>query len=105
MSTQNAIVDSHQVIVVPLLKRLTLLNCPKLRALPDYLHRTANLRVVRIEGAHSLHEIVDLPAAVWLKVKHNRNLRRMANLYLLLKRVRFAPKFLVWYVGLVRLCY
>ena len=79
----------------PLLKRLTLLNCPKLRALPDYLHRTANLRVVRIEGAHSLHEIVDLPAAVWLKVKHNRNLRRIANLYLLLKRVRFAPKFLV----------
>ena len=26
-------------------------------------------------------------------------------LYLLLKRVRFPPKFLVWYVGLVRLCY
>ena len=26
-------------------------------------------------------------------------------LYLLLKRIRFPPKLLVWYVGLVRLCY
>ena len=26
-------------------------------------------------------------------------------LYLLLKRVRFPPKFLIWHVGLVRLCY
>ena len=25
------------------------------------------------------------------------------NLYLLLKRVKFSPKFFVWYIGLVRL--
>jgi Leucine-rich repeat (LRR) protein len=81
LCSQNTTGDSrHQVILMPILKRLSLLHCPKLRALPQDLNRVANLREVRIEGAHSLHEIVDLPVVVWLKVKHNRSLRTIANL-------------------------
>lgn len=61
---------------MPLLKRLSLLHCPKLRALPQDLHRAANLSKVRI----AYMRFVDLPAVVWLKVKHNRSLTRIANL-------------------------
>ncbi|RLN23046.1 putative NBS-LRR disease resistance protein [Panicum miliaceum] len=79
LCSQDTTGDSHQVTLMPL-KRVSLLHCPKLRALPEGLHRAANLREVRIEGAHSLHEIVNLPVVVLLKVKHNRGLRRIANL-------------------------
>jgi hypothetical protein len=49
-----------------------LLDCPKLRGLPEDLHRVANLKRIHIEGAHKLQEVVNLPAVVWLKVKNNR---------------------------------
>ncbi|KAF8662917.1 hypothetical protein HU200_055500 [Digitaria exilis] len=54
-----------EVILMPLLKRHCLMICCKLAWRTD---------------AHILHEIVDLPAVLWLKVKHNRSLRRIANL-------------------------
>ena len=43
-----------------------------------------------------------------LKHNHERlvgNLYLYLYLYLLLQQLRFPPKFLVWYFGLVRLCY
>ena len=66
--------------LMPCLKRLFLLDCPKLRALPEDLGRIVNLKRIHIEGAHNLEEVVNLPAVVWLKVKNNRSLRRIFNL-------------------------
>uniref|UniRef100_A0A0D9X6R4 NB-ARC domain-containing protein n=1 Tax=Leersia perrieri TaxID=77586 RepID=A0A0D9X6R4_9ORYZ len=71
---------SRPVYLMPCLKRLLLINCPKLRNLPEDLHRIVNLRRVHIEGAHSLQEIIHHPGVEWLKVKNNRNLRRISNL-------------------------
>jgi hypothetical protein len=39
-----------------------------------------NLTRIHIEGAHELREVVNLPAVVWLKVKNNTCLRKIANL-------------------------
>jgi hypothetical protein len=71
---------SQQLELMPCLKRLFILDCPKLRELPEDLHRIANLKRIHIEGAHKLQEVVNLPAVVWLKVKNNRSLRRIFNL-------------------------
>ncbi|KAL6843154.1 hypothetical protein ACP4OV_026867 [Aristida adscensionis] len=68
------------ISLMPCLTRLRMVNCPKLRALPEDLHRITNLQRVHIEGAHSLEEFVDHPGVVWLKVKDNRSLRRISNL-------------------------
>jgi hypothetical protein len=70
---------SQQLVLMPCLKRLLLLDCPKLRALPEDLHRV-NLKRIHIEGAHKLQEVVNLPEVVWLKVKNNKSLRRISNL-------------------------
>ncbi|CAL4958164.1 unnamed protein product [Urochloa decumbens] len=78
--SKNLETESQHHVLMPRLKRLFLLDCPKLRALPDDLSRIANLKRVHIEGAHNLEEVVNLPAVVWLKVKNNRSLRRVFNL-------------------------
>jgi hypothetical protein len=70
----------RQFMLMPCLERLLLLDCPKLRALPEDLHRAVNLKRIHIEGAHKLQEVVNLPAVMWLKVKNNRCLRRISNL-------------------------
>jgi len=72
--------EYDQLVLMPSLKRLLLLDCPKLRDLPEHLHRAVNLKRIHIEGAHKLQEVVNLPAVVWLKVKNNRCLRRISNL-------------------------
>ncbi|CAM0870322.1 unnamed protein product [Alopecurus aequalis] len=72
--------NSQQISVMPCLKRLLLLDCPKLRALPEDLYRVVNLKRIHIEGAHELREVIDLPAVVWLKVKNNACLRKICNL-------------------------
>ncbi|CAL4958165.1 unnamed protein product [Urochloa decumbens] len=72
---------SRQLVMMPCLKRLWLRDCPKLKALPEDLHRAANLKRIQIEGAHKLQEVVNLPEVVWLKVKNNRSLRRISNLH------------------------
>ncbi|CAL4965236.1 unnamed protein product [Urochloa decumbens] len=72
---------SRQLVMMPFLKRLWLKDCPKLKALPEDLHRAANLKRIHIEGAHKLQEVVNLPEVVWLKVKNNRSLRRISNLH------------------------
>uniref|UniRef100_I1NK84 Rx N-terminal domain-containing protein n=1 Tax=Oryza glaberrima TaxID=4538 RepID=I1NK84_ORYGL len=77
LNTGNLRGRSEQLVLMPCLKRLFLNGCPKLRALPEDLHRIANLRRIHIEGAHTLHEIDNLPSVLWLKVKNNRCLRRI----------------------------
>ncbi|KAM3346746.1 hypothetical protein ACQJBY_020994 [Aegilops geniculata] len=72
--------NSQQLSLMPCLKRLLLLDCPKLRALPQDMSMIVNLKRIHIEGAHKLHEVVNLPAVVWLKVKNNACLRRISNL-------------------------
>ncbi|CAL4965235.1 unnamed protein product [Urochloa decumbens] len=79
--SKNLQTESQHLVLMPRLKRLFLLDCPKLRALPEDLSRIANLKRVHIEGAHNLEEVVNLPAVVWLKVKNNRSLRRVFNLF------------------------
>uniref|UniRef100_A0A0E0MRC5 NBS-LRR disease resistance protein n=1 Tax=Oryza rufipogon TaxID=4529 RepID=A0A0E0MRC5_ORYRU len=83
LNTGNLRGRSEQLVLMPCLKRLFLNGCPKLRALPEDLHRIANLRRIHIEGAHTLHEIDNLPSVLWLKVKNNRCLRRISNLCIL----------------------
>jgi hypothetical protein len=46
---------------------VTTFDCPKLRGLPEDLHRVANLKRIHIEGAHKLQEVVNVLAVVWLK--------------------------------------
>uniref|UniRef100_A0ACD5YR43 Uncharacterized protein n=1 Tax=Avena sativa TaxID=4498 RepID=A0ACD5YR43_AVESA len=72
--------NSPQLSLMPELMRLLLLDCPRLKALPPDLSKLVNLKRIHIEGAHSLEEVVHLPAVVWLKVKNNRCLRRISNL-------------------------
>lgn len=69
-----------QIILMPCLQRLLLVDCPKLRALPEDLQKVYSLQRVHIEGVHSL-EITNLPGVVWLMIKNNRKLRRICNLY------------------------
>ncbi|XP_062193040.1 putative disease resistance protein RGA4 [Phragmites australis] len=76
----NMDVKNQQLVLMPCLKRLLLLDCPKLRALPEDLHSVVNLKRIHIEGAHKLQEVANLPVVVWLKVKNNRCLRRISNL-------------------------
>lgn len=80
LNTWNLCGKSEQLVLMPCLKRLFLNDCPKLRALPEDLHRIANLRRIHIEGAHTLQEVDNLPSVLWLKVKNNRCLRRISNL-------------------------
>lgn len=69
---------NFQQSLMPKLQRLLLHDCPKLRALPSVF--LINLTRIHIEGADVLQEVVDLPAVVWLKVKNNTSLRKIANL-------------------------
>uniref|UniRef100_A0ACD5VEI1 Uncharacterized protein n=1 Tax=Avena sativa TaxID=4498 RepID=A0ACD5VEI1_AVESA len=70
--------DNFKEYLMPKLQRLFLVDCPRLSALPANLFM--NLKRIHIEGAHELQEVVDLPAVVWLKVKNNTCLRKIANL-------------------------
>ncbi|RLN31132.1 hypothetical protein C2845_PM05G17900 [Panicum miliaceum] len=70
---------SQQLSLMPSLMRLRLVNCPKLRALPEDLHRISNLQRIHLEGAHSVEEIGNHPGVVWLKVENNMSLRRISN--------------------------
>ncbi|CAD6239675.1 unnamed protein product [Miscanthus lutarioriparius] len=74
------IVRLRPELLMPHLKRLMLINCLKLHALPDGLSKLTSLQRIQIEGADSLEEVANLPAVVWLKVRNNRSLRRLSNL-------------------------
>ncbi|XP_044974733.1 putative disease resistance protein RGA4 [Hordeum vulgare subsp. vulgare] len=80
LNTGNPSDSSQHISLMPCLKRLLLLDCPKLRALPRDMSNIVNLKRIHIEGAHKLQEVVDLPAVTWLKVKNNTRLRTISNL-------------------------
>nr|UBY06917.1 NBS-LRR disease resistance protein [Dasypyrum villosum] len=80
LNTGNPSDNSQHISPMPCLKRLLLLDCPKLRALPHDMSKIVNLKRIHIEGAHKLQEVVDLPAVVWLKVKNNTCLKTISNL-------------------------
>ncbi|TVU21876.1 hypothetical protein EJB05_31547, partial [Eragrostis curvula] len=77
---ENMEAMSQQLVLMPSLKRLLLLDCPKLNALPEDLQRINSLKRIHIEGVHMLQEIVSIPSVVWLKIKNNRSLRKISNL-------------------------
>jgi hypothetical protein len=67
-------------ILLPCLKSLHIQFCPKLKALPEGLKHAA-LCDLRVEGAHGLTEINDLPKlSDDLYLKDNRALQRISNL-------------------------
>jgi len=72
--------NTQQQSLMPCLTRMWLTNFPKLRALPNHLHRIVNLQRIQIEGADKLQDIVNHPGVVWLKVKNNKSLRKISNL-------------------------
>jgi len=72
--------NPQQILLMPHLKRLMLINCLKLHALPDGLSKLTSLQRIQIEGADSLEEVANLPAVVWLKVRNNKSLRGLSNL-------------------------
>ncbi|URE36712.1 Disease resistance protein [Musa troglodytarum] len=71
--------SSHRKLL-PNLKELWLVDCPKLRALPGGLCPT-NLKVLYKERTHSFVEIKNLDFLTDnLTLKHNHSLRRISNL-------------------------
>ncbi|XP_017700351.2 putative disease resistance protein RGA3 [Phoenix dactylifera] len=72
--------DNQTTSLLPSLKLLKILKCPKLRSLPKSLlgHATA-LKELYITGAHSLREIQNLPSLIELILIENSSLERVSN--------------------------
>ncbi|URE25058.1 Disease resistance protein [Musa troglodytarum] len=71
---------SSHLKLLPNLKELWLVDCPKLRALSEGLCPT-NLKLLHMEGTHSFVEIKNLDFLTDnLTLKHNHSLRRISNL-------------------------
>ncbi|GJN13060.1 hypothetical protein PR202_ga31393 [Eleusine coracana subsp. coracana] len=69
---------------LPCLQRLELLECPKLRALPQQLAETTSLNQLLIRGANSLKVVKNLPyISGELRIDTCRSLKRVSNLPLL----------------------
>ncbi|KAJ3674671.1 hypothetical protein LUZ60_005287 [Juncus effusus] len=66
---------------MPNLKKLDILNCPKLKSLPDgLLHQAISLQSMVIADAETLVEINNLPSLEKLQIIQNRNLKSVSNL-------------------------
>ncbi|CAA7397421.1 unnamed protein product [Spirodela intermedia] len=65
---------------LPVLNSLHIVNCPKLRSLPESLCHATSLRQLKIEGADVLKVIKDLPSVTELMISKNRNLEEISNL-------------------------
>lgn len=75
----SLIVEENQILL-PSLKSLHIQFCPKLKGLPEGLKHAA-LCDLRVEGAHGLTEIKDLPKlSDELYLKDNRALLKISNL-------------------------
>ncbi|KAG6520760.1 disease resistance protein RGA2-like [Zingiber officinale] len=80
--TKTAI--THELKLLPSLKRLLLIDCPKLKALPDGLHHATNLQELWINGAHELGAVKNLPSLTTeLFLEDNKKLEKVSNLPML----------------------
>ncbi|KAG6517904.1 putative disease resistance RPP13-like protein 1 [Zingiber officinale] len=80
--TKTAI--AHELKLLPSLKRLLLIDCPKLKALPDGLHHATNLQELWINGAHELGAVKNLPSLTTeLFLEDNKKLEKVSNLPML----------------------
>ncbi|XP_074586353.1 putative disease resistance RPP13-like protein 1 [Curcuma longa] len=64
----------------PSLRECSIIDCPKLRALPDGLHRVANLNELFLELTYELGEIDNLTLADRLAVSYVRGLKKISNI-------------------------
>ncbi|XP_042467181.1 putative disease resistance protein RGA3 [Zingiber officinale] len=75
---------AQELKLLPSLKRLCVVDCPKLKALPDGLHHATNLQELRIYGAHELGEVKNLPSLTnELFLRDNKKLEKVSNLPML----------------------
>ncbi|KAK8934559.1 putative disease resistance protein RGA1 [Platanthera zijinensis] len=87
----------QNLVLFPCLYELILMDCPKLRALPCGLGRTA-LKKLYVTGADSLQEVGNLPHIVeWIYLHENKSLNRISNLPVL-KRLRVRECYALKYV-------
>ncbi|XP_038980110.1 putative disease resistance protein RGA3 [Phoenix dactylifera] len=72
--------DNQTISLLPSLKILKIIECPKLRSLPEsLLYHASALKMLHIEGAHSLREIQNLSSLSELCLTHNSSLERVSN--------------------------
>ncbi|XP_072963361.1 putative disease resistance protein RGA3 isoform X1 [Typha angustifolia] len=80
-STGRKIAPSSFLSLMPCLKHLTLIDCPKLRGLPERLKHATMLQRFHIEGAHSLRAVENLPSLTqWLQIIESSSIQRVSNL-------------------------
>ncbi|XP_073000725.1 putative disease resistance protein RGA3 [Typha latifolia] len=79
-SVGRKIAPTFPLSLLPRLKQLTLIGCPKLRALPDRLRHATMLQTFHIEGAHSLSAVENLPFLTqWLQIIESNSIERVSN--------------------------
>ncbi|XP_042386235.1 uncharacterized protein LOC121977895 [Zingiber officinale] len=71
------------VKLFPSLRKCLIVKCPKLRVLPDDLHRATNLNELYLRQAYGLSEINSLPLAYKLEVTNGRGLKKISSIPLL----------------------
>ncbi|KAG6515995.1 hypothetical protein ZIOFF_026441 [Zingiber officinale] len=68
------------VKLFPSLRDCIIINCPKLRALADGLHRAPNLNRLGLSQTYEVGEIDNLTLAYRLEVRNGRGLKKMSNI-------------------------
>ncbi|XP_038970959.1 putative disease resistance protein RGA3 [Phoenix dactylifera] len=72
--------DNRTTSLLPSLKEISIIGCPKLNSLPEsLLCHAAALQELYMTGAHSLREIQNLPSLTKLILEHNSSLERVSN--------------------------
>ncbi|XP_064984251.1 putative disease resistance protein RGA4 [Musa acuminata AAA Group] len=75
----------------PNLTKCFLLDCPKLRALPEGLSHATNLKELHIRGARNLREVTKLRLSYKLLVRDNKMLSRISNVAMKYLKVMDCP--------------
>ncbi|XP_073001936.1 uncharacterized protein [Typha latifolia] len=80
-STKREIPPSSSLSLLPRLQHLTLIDCPKLRALPEQLKQATMLQRFHIEGADSLRAVENLHSLTqWLQIMESSSIQKVSNL-------------------------